>query len=183
LTFEEKKTLISSIHALQAEHMERVVEIIQASLPANTSGNDDELEIPLDELDTLTLRKLQKFVDVRPFVIFSSLRLALFIVCMLTRSYCLNTPMCHNEIKEIHKRNRPMPSSGSSYQQSYEQDSKRLRAEDPIDHHEPKYGDLAAAASAVVGADDDLLFSDSFDENEEVPMTGVEDQASDTQVI
>jgi hypothetical protein len=45
--------------------MLEVVEIIRQVIPADNSKEDsDEIEIPLDELDTATLRKLQKFVAV-----------------------------------------------------------------------------------------------------------------------
>ncbi|KAJ1425446.1 Bromodomain-containing protein, partial [Ochromonadaceae sp. CCMP2298] len=62
LTFEEKKSLIAQIHKLPSELMEQVLEIIQAALPPST-GDDAEIEVPLDALDTFTLRKLQRFVD------------------------------------------------------------------------------------------------------------------------
>jgi len=60
LTFDEKKTLIEEIHQLPPERMEQVVEIIQAAMP--NKGEGEEIEIPLDDLDTLTLRKLQAYV-------------------------------------------------------------------------------------------------------------------------
>lgn len=64
LTFDEKKTLISQIHALQPQKLAKVVEIIQASLPpGRTDDNGEEVEIPIDELDTATLRKLQDYVE------------------------------------------------------------------------------------------------------------------------
>jgi hypothetical protein len=65
LTFEEKRNLIAQIHRLPGEKMDHVVEIIQAAMKPNQRGdNNDEIEIPLDELDTLTLRKLQRYVEV-----------------------------------------------------------------------------------------------------------------------
>lgn len=45
--------------------MEKVVEIIREAMPTDAKDDSDEIEIPLDELDTLTLRKLQKFIEVR----------------------------------------------------------------------------------------------------------------------
>jgi hypothetical protein len=44
--------------------MVRVVDIIKSALPHESRDDSDEIEIPLDELDTLTLRKLQQFVNV-----------------------------------------------------------------------------------------------------------------------
>ena len=62
LSYDEKKDLISEIHNLGANSMNKVVEIIQQARP-NAAGEDDkDIEIPLDELDTATLRKLQYYV-------------------------------------------------------------------------------------------------------------------------
>lgn len=64
LTLEEKKQLIAAIHNLPPQKMEEVLEIIQRSLPPGTSDSDGEIQVPLDSLDTLTLRKLQTFIAV-----------------------------------------------------------------------------------------------------------------------
>ena len=45
--------------------MQQVVDIIKDAIPPEKRGEGDEIEIPLDELDTFTLRKLQSFVEVR----------------------------------------------------------------------------------------------------------------------
>ena len=64
LTFEEKKNLISQIHMLPKPKLQKVVEIIQAGMPADRKdGDENEVEIPIDELDTKTLRELQNYVD------------------------------------------------------------------------------------------------------------------------
>ncbi|KAJ1421719.1 Bromodomain-containing protein [Ochromonadaceae sp. CCMP2298] len=60
LTFEEKKAVIDAIHRLPPDKMEQVLDIIQAALPPQT--DDGEIEVPLDLLDTFTLRKLQQFI-------------------------------------------------------------------------------------------------------------------------
>lgn len=66
LSFDEKKNLIAEISRLPPNKMLEVVEIIRQVIPADSSKEDsDDIEIPLDELDTATLRKLQKFVAVR----------------------------------------------------------------------------------------------------------------------
>ena len=65
LTFQEKKSLITKIHKLPASKMQQVVDIIKDAIPPEKRGEGDEIEIPLDELDTFTLRKLQSFVEVR----------------------------------------------------------------------------------------------------------------------
>lgn len=62
LTFDEKKTLIEQIHKLPSNKMQQILEIIQSSHSVNQKG-EEEIEVPLDELDTYTLRKLQKFVE------------------------------------------------------------------------------------------------------------------------
>ena len=44
--------------------MQQVVDIIQDAISPDKRGEGDEIEVPLDELDTYTLRKLQSFVEV-----------------------------------------------------------------------------------------------------------------------
>jgi len=65
LTLEEKKSLISQIHKLPGERMQKVLDIIQSALPASEREDADEVEINVDELDTVTLRKLQEYVQVQ----------------------------------------------------------------------------------------------------------------------
>ena len=60
LTLAEKKSLIQQIQTLKPERLGKVVEIIQAA--TGLSGSE-EMEIPIDELDTATLRKLQEYVE------------------------------------------------------------------------------------------------------------------------
>lgn len=69
LTFEEKRNLITQIHKLPGDKMEHVIEIVQAALkPGQRGDGNEDIEIPLDALDTLTLRKLQRYVEdcIRP---------------------------------------------------------------------------------------------------------------------
>lgn len=68
LTLEEKRALISRIHKLAPDRMAKVVDIIQSALPPSDRDDSDEVEIPLDELDTKTLRKLQDYVQSAPTV-------------------------------------------------------------------------------------------------------------------
>ena len=70
LSLEEKKTLISRIHKLVPDRMAKVVDIIQSALPPCDRDDTDEVEIPLEELDTKTLRKLQDYVQAFPMIIF-----------------------------------------------------------------------------------------------------------------
>ena len=57
--------------------MDQVVEIVQAAIkPGQRGVGNEEIEIPLDELDTLTLRKLQKYVEVRPLLLYLSFHLS-----------------------------------------------------------------------------------------------------------
>jgi hypothetical protein len=63
LTFEEKKTLIEQIHKLPSMKMQQILEIIESSTHTLIEQGDEGIEVPLDELDTYTLRKLQKFVE------------------------------------------------------------------------------------------------------------------------
>lgn len=61
LTLEEKEALIAAINNLPAPDMERIITIIQEAAPQGQETGED-VEIPLDELDTHTLRKLQAYV-------------------------------------------------------------------------------------------------------------------------
>jgi len=64
LTLQEKKDLIRHISDLQPACMEKIVQIVQQGAPERGEyGESDDIEIPLDELDTHTLRKLQAYVS------------------------------------------------------------------------------------------------------------------------
>jgi len=63
LTYEEKKILIANIMKLDGDQMTSVVDIIQSAMPHTACGDGDEVEIPVDELDTYTLRQLQDYVQ------------------------------------------------------------------------------------------------------------------------
>jgi hypothetical protein len=62
LTFEEKQALVTKISSgtLPDSKMAEIINIIKSV--HNTDGSED-VEVPLDELDTLTLRKLQKVIE------------------------------------------------------------------------------------------------------------------------
>jgi hypothetical protein len=87
LTFDEKKMLIAQIHKLPPNKMEQVLEIIQAALPPS-DDNEGEIEIPLDALDTFTLRKLQKFIDVSYDFYYSMSMYSLFFLINALFCYC-----------------------------------------------------------------------------------------------
>lgn len=53
---------MNNINKLDGDHMTTVVDIIQSVMPS-ACPDDDDVEIPVDELDTYTLRKLQDFVQ------------------------------------------------------------------------------------------------------------------------
>lgn len=61
LTLDEKRALVTQIYKLAPEKIERALDIIRESIATN--ADDGEIEIPIDSLDTLTLRKLQKFIQ------------------------------------------------------------------------------------------------------------------------
>jgi len=64
LTAEDKRILLSKIERLPEEKMQDIVDIVRDAIPIDgRNANDDQVEIELDKLDTLTLRKLQKYVD------------------------------------------------------------------------------------------------------------------------
>ena len=65
LSFDEKTALIAEITRLPPHKMVEVVEIIKEAMPSDLGkDNGDDIEVPLDDLDTATLRKLQRFVAV-----------------------------------------------------------------------------------------------------------------------
>ena len=69
MTLAEKKSLIVQINKLPPDKMEQVLLIINSVLPAKDQesvqqSNNNDIEIPLEILDTFTLRKLQQFVEV-----------------------------------------------------------------------------------------------------------------------
>lgn len=64
MCFEDKKALINKINSLPVDKMDRVLEIIRESRSLPAGQDHDEIEVPLDSLDSLTLRKLQQFVEV-----------------------------------------------------------------------------------------------------------------------
>lgn len=64
LTFEEKKILIQQIQQLGPEQALHVAEIIRPALPEDQVGQNGSIEIPVDSLDTFTLRKLKQYVEV-----------------------------------------------------------------------------------------------------------------------
>lgn len=63
LSAEDKRILLSKIERLPEEKMAAIVDIVKDAIPVDGSNTSDQVEIELDKLDTLTLRKLQKFVD------------------------------------------------------------------------------------------------------------------------
>ena len=63
LSYDEKKALIENIQRLDGDQITAVVDIIQSAMPSTDCGGEgDEVEIPMDELDTYTLRQLQDYV-------------------------------------------------------------------------------------------------------------------------
>lgn len=62
MSYEEKKELSENIGKLDHAASNKVVEMIVAKTPKQQTA-DDEIEIDLDLLDTVTLRELEKFVN------------------------------------------------------------------------------------------------------------------------
>jgi Bromodomain extra-terminal - transcription regulation len=111
LTFQEKKSLISKIHQLPASKMQQVVDIIQDAIPPEKRGEGDEIEIPLDELDTFTLRKLQSFVEVSPSTMRPLPSFNLFIIAVISSSIGTNHPMSYCALQEHNAKKKPNASS------------------------------------------------------------------------
>ena len=60
LTFEEKRQLGKDINKLQPEQVQKVVDILYEN--GAPQGEDGEIEIDIDAVDTRTLRRLQSYV-------------------------------------------------------------------------------------------------------------------------
>jgi hypothetical protein len=58
---QEKRQLGQDIHKLPEDRVHRVIDIINES-GCQMGGNDEEVEIDIEKLDTATLRSLQKYV-------------------------------------------------------------------------------------------------------------------------
>ncbi len=65
MTFEEKQALVERINLLDEDRMKEVIEVVQEAFPAAANSDSDDVDIPIDDLDTLTLRRLQAIVSVR----------------------------------------------------------------------------------------------------------------------
>eukprot|EP01113_Clastostelium_recurvatum_P019004 TRINITY_DN2240_c0_g2_i1.p1 TRINITY_DN2240_c0_g2~~TRINITY_DN2240_c0_g2_i1.p1 ORF type:complete len:702 (+),score=189.20 TRINITY_DN2240_c0_g2_i1:157-2262(+) len=63
MTFDEKKLLGEKMNQLTADQLARVVAIISENRPSGVAGNDEDIEIDMNDLDAGTLRKLEGFVD------------------------------------------------------------------------------------------------------------------------
>ena len=63
LSAEDKRILLSKIERLPEEKMSDIVDIVRDAIPVDGSNTSDQVEIELDKLDTLTLRKLQQYVE------------------------------------------------------------------------------------------------------------------------
>ena len=61
LSVDEKRALVAKVHKLPPARMGQVVEIIRESMQGSGNSGED-MEIPIDDLDTFTLRRLQVFI-------------------------------------------------------------------------------------------------------------------------
>ena len=64
MTLDEKQALVERINRLDEDRMKEVIEIVQEVFPAAANSDSDDVDIPIDDLDTLTLRRLQAVVQV-----------------------------------------------------------------------------------------------------------------------
>ena len=63
LSYDEKKDLKDSIEKLPPAKLNKVIEIIQKRMELSGLQGDEEVELDMDQLDTPTLRQLQKYVQ------------------------------------------------------------------------------------------------------------------------
>jgi hypothetical protein len=94
LTLQEQELLTETINDLPADHLHGVIQIIREA--AKLTGEEDEIDLEIDQLDTATQRKLLKHVSkVRfsygacPFVSFV-LHVLKFSICLVDKSLSSN---------------------------------------------------------------------------------------------
>eukprot|EP01112_Ceratiomyxa_fruticulosa_P018097 TRINITY_DN5747_c0_g1_i1.p1 TRINITY_DN5747_c0_g1~~TRINITY_DN5747_c0_g1_i1.p1 ORF type:complete len:146 (+),score=44.54 TRINITY_DN5747_c0_g1_i1:883-1320(+) len=63
MSFDEKKLLGEKMNQLTSDQLARVVNIISENRPAGVSGGEEDIEIDMNDLDALTLRKLEHYVN------------------------------------------------------------------------------------------------------------------------
>eukprot|EP00762_Andalucia_godoyi_P002109 ANDGO_02479.mRNA.1 Transcription factor GTE10 len=63
MTYEQKKELTLRIGQLFEDELVEVAKIVQSAVAADSIGDDEEIEIDMEKLDTATLRKLEKYVN------------------------------------------------------------------------------------------------------------------------
>jgi Bromodomain extra-terminal - transcription regulation len=61
LTLQEQETLTETINNMPADHIPGVIQIIRES--ASLNGDEDEIDLEIDQLDTVTQRKLLRHVS------------------------------------------------------------------------------------------------------------------------
>jgi Bromodomain extra-terminal - transcription regulation/Bromodomain len=72
LTLQEQETLTETINNMPADHIPGVIQIIRES--ASLNGDEDEIDLEIDQLDTVTQRKLLRHVSkVRRLINFANL--------------------------------------------------------------------------------------------------------------
>ena len=97
LTFEEKRELSARINQLDPDKLAKVVQIIAERMPLGSHSSNEDIEIDIDSLEVVTLRKLQKFVKVRVrFRVLLSCRVCVCVwVCvLLSLTHVLSAFVC-----------------------------------------------------------------------------------------
>jgi len=63
MSFEEKRMLGEKMNRLTSDQLARVVNIISENRVAGVNGSDEDIEIDMNDLDAVTLRKLETYVN------------------------------------------------------------------------------------------------------------------------
>jgi outer membrane biosynthesis protein TonB len=62
MSYEEKCKLSSDINTLSSEHWTGVVAVIEEEMPQALKNDAEEVELDIDSLDTVTLRRLEAYI-------------------------------------------------------------------------------------------------------------------------
>ena len=82
LTLKEQEELTEAINSINPEKLETIIQIIRES--ATLNDDEDEIDLEIDQLDTRTQRKLQRFVmKVRPYMHYPVIVMLYITPCMI----------------------------------------------------------------------------------------------------
>jgi len=165
LTYVEKKALIAEIHKLPQEHMEKVIEIVTAAKP--DTGDDEEIEIPLDELDTSTMRQLQRYVaslkkpkaEARPAAKAAPPAKKAKVEPMAYEPYAVQAPAMHHQVSAPAPAPAPAPAAGGGFGARRALPTEQQQHDFPIFQQDTPTTTTTASSNHMDGALGEIDFS------------------------